>query len=200
LEVGGSDKMDEARRYHFPFHAYYPSQPLSARGVDPVPQYDSSDVENQQYSPSVVRRKPLSPLFPASDLHERNSMQDDHPISSVNPRRSFSPSTGASDGTNTYTDKKEQQPSQATGDRTGPTGLQPAWPEESDKEVYRVAGFPSGTPSGNSAANQPAKSPHATRRICGIPVKWFFIITGLAACIIIGLAVGLGVGLGLHHS
>lgn len=192
--------MDEARRYHFPFHAYYPSEPVSAREADPVPQYDSGDIENQQYAPSAVPRKPLSPQAADGDLQQRNSTHYDRPASSVDPRRSLSPSTAASDGTNTYTEKKERQLSQATGERFAPSGLQSVWPEEADKEVYGAAGFPSGTPSGNSAASKPVESPPGKRRICGVPVKWFFIIAGLAACIIIGLAVGLGVGLGTHHS
>jgi hypothetical protein len=195
-----SANMDEARRYHFPFHAYYPSEPVSPREVDPVPQYDSGDIENRQYSPSVVPRKPLPPQALGGDLQERNSTQHDRSVSSVDPRRSFSPSTATSNGTNTYAEKKERQLSQATGDRVASSGLQSVWTEEADKEVYRVAGYPSGTPSGDSAASKPVESPGGKRRIWGVPMKWFFIIAGLAACIIIGLGVGLGVGLGMHHS
>jgi hypothetical protein len=192
--------MDEARRYHFPFHAYYPSQPVSAQEADPIPQYDSSDLENQQHSPSGAPRRSLAPESQPADLHEGSSTQYDRPLSSGDQRTSFSPSTAASDGTNAYTEKKDRQLSQAAGDRVAPPGLQAVWPEEADKEVYRVAGFPSGTPSGNSASSPPVESVGTKRRVCGLPVKWFFIVTGLAACIIIGLAVGLGVGLGSHHS
>jgi hypothetical protein len=201
LEVVGLNNMDEARRYHFPFHAYYPSQPIPPQhDTEPVPQYDPSDIENRQYSPPGVPRKPLSPQPPASDFLERNSTQYDRPPSWVDPRRSFSPSAAASDGTNTYAEKKERQLSQATGDQISPSGLQSIWSEEADKEVYRAAGYPSGTPSGHSATSPLSEKPHAKKRICGILAKWFFIVAGLVACIIIGLAVGLGVGLGTHHS
>jgi hypothetical protein len=192
--------MDEARRYHFPFHAYYPSQPVSALEADPTPQYNSSDVENQQYSPSGPQRRPLAPESHSDDLHERSSTRYDRPFSSVDPRTSLSPSTAASDRTNTYTEKKDLQLSQATGGPVAPPGLQAVWPEEADKEGYRVAGFPSGTPSGKSTSIPAAESARTKRRVCGLPVKWLFVVASLVACIIIGLAVGLGVGLGSHHS
>ena len=194
--------MDEARRYHFPFHAYYPSQPVSAQGPpDTVEHFDSNDVERQHPSTFGTPRKSFSPPPPPpGDLYEAN-LQDDRRVSySVDPRRSFSPSAAASDGTNTYMEKTERQPSQATGDQLGNAGLQSVWPEEAEKEVYRVAGYPSGTPSGQSATSHPPDTSHEKKRICGLPAKWFLVIAILVACIIIGLAVGLGVGLGEHHS
>ena len=192
--------MDEARRYHFPFHAYYPSQPASGQDADALPPFDPNDVERQQPSPSGDPPKSFSPQPQPRDSFDE-TLQNDRRVSyTVDPRRSFSPSAAASDGTNAYTDKKERQTSQLTGDRAAATGLQSVWPEEADKEVYRVAGYPSGTSSGQSAASQVPETARTKKRLCGLSLKWFFILAVLVACIIIGLAVGLGVGLGSHHS
>ena len=172
--------MDEARRYHFPFHSYWPSQSASAQNADiapPPPPLSSSDIPRNSFS--------------------QNSTQNEGRLSSsADPNRYFS-SPDTSDDSNRYAELKENPLPRPTDSQMGASTLQSIWPGETDKEVYRPPGYPSGTPSANSATSYP---PHAKRRICGVPIKWFLIVTALAACIIIGLAVGLGVGLGTRHS
>jgi hypothetical protein len=170
--------MDEARRYHFPFHSYWPSQSISAQEGEVAP-----------YPP------PSSPDIPRNSLSQNSTQNEGRLSSSVDPNRYFS-SPDASDDSNRYGELKEHSLSHPTGNQVGAPALQSIWPGEADKEVYRPAGYPPGTPS----AGHPPETPHAKRRICGVPIRWLFIIAGLATCMIIGLAVGLGVGLGTHHS
>jgi hypothetical protein len=167
--------MDEARRYHFPFHSYWPSQSISGQGV------------GAQHPP------PLSPDIPRNSLSQNSTQNEGQLSSSVDPNRYFS-SPDASDDSNRYAELKEHPLSPPTGNQVGASAFQSIWPGGADKEVYRPA---PGTPSSHSATGHP---PETKRRIWGVPIKWFFIIAGLAACMIIGLAVGLGVGLGTRHS
>ena len=170
--------MDEARRYHFPFHSYWPSQSISAQE------------EVAQHPP------PSSPDIPRNSFSQNSTQNEGRLSSSVDPNRYFS-SPDASDDSNRYAELKEHPLPHPTGNQVGASAFQSIWPGGADKEVYRPAGYPPGTPSANSATDHP---PETKRRIYGVPIKWFFIIAGLAACIIIGLAVGLGVGLGTRHS
>jgi hypothetical protein len=174
--------MDEARRYHFPFQSYWPSQSISAQEAQVAP------------------HPPLSsPDIPRNSLSQNSTQHEGRLSSSADPNR-YLPSPDASDDSNRYAELKEHPLSHPTGNQVGASALQSNWPGEADKEVYRPLGYPSGTPSAHSATSHPPEAPHAKRRICGVPIKWFFIIAGLATCIIIGLAVGLGVGLGTRHS
>lgn len=59
-----------------------------------------------------------------------------------------------------------------------------------DKEVY----------DGKERAPQNPPAPPPKRRICGLPKKWFLLVTGLAVCIIVALAVALGVVFGTRDS
>ena len=167
--------MDEARRYHFPFHSYWPSQSISGQE-------------------GVAQHPPLSsPDIPRNSFSQNSTQHEGRLSSSADPNRYFS-SPDASDDSNRYAELKEHPLSHPTGNQIGASAL---WSGGADKEVYRPAGYPPGTPSASSATGPP---PETKRRIWGVPRKWFFIITGLAACMIIGLAVGLGVGLGTRHS
>jgi hypothetical protein len=174
--------MDEARRYHFPFHSYWPSQSTSAQEADiaPPPPLSSSDI-------------------PRNSLSQNSTQNDGRLSSSADPNRYFS-SPDASDDSNRYGEVKEPPLPHPIGNQMGASALQTIWPGETDKEVYRPPRYPSGTPSAHSATSHPLEPPNAKRRICGVPFKWFLIIVALAACTIIGLAVGLGVGLGTRHS
>jgi hypothetical protein len=167
--------MDEARRYHFPFHSYWPSQSISAQ------------------EEATSHQPPSSPDIPRYSLSQNSTQNEGRLSSSVDPNRYFS-SPDASDDSNRYAELKEHPLPHPTGNQVGASALQSIWPGEADKEVYRPAG---GTPS---ATGHPLETPHAKRRICGVPIRWLFIIAGLVTCMIIGLAVGLGVGLGTHHS
>jgi hypothetical protein len=174
--------MDEARRYHFPFHSYWPSQSVPTPGAE------------------IASHPPVSPSdIPRNSLSQNSTQNEARLSSSADPNRYFS-SPDASDDSNRYAELKEHPLSRPTGNQVGAPALPPIWPGEADKEVYRPPGYSPGAPSAHSAASHPPGSPHAQRRICGVPIKWFFIIAGLAACIVIGLAVGLGVGLGTRHS
>lgn len=173
--------MDEARRYHFPFHSYWPSQSTSAQEAD------------------VALPPPLSSDIPRHSLSQNSTQNEGRLSSSADPNRYFS-SPDTSDDSNRYADLKEHPLPHPMGNQIGASALPSIWPGEADKEVYRPPRYASGTPSAHSATSHPTEPPHAKRRICGVPIKWFFIIAALVACIIIGLAVGLGVGLGTHHS
>ena len=174
--------MDEARRYHFPFHSDWPSQSTSAQDTDvaPPPPLSSSDI-------------------PRNSLSQNSTQNEARLSSSPDPNRYFS-SPDASDDSNRYAELKEHPLPHPAGSQMGASALQSIWPGETDKEVYRPPRYASGTPSAHSGTGHPLEPPHAKRRICGVPKKWFFIIAALVACIIIGLAVGLGVGLGTRHS
>lgn len=193
--------MDEARREHFPFHSYWPLPSISAPEPAAGQQYVSNDLESQLDSPFSLLRNSVPTAPRPADTYENSTRNDRRLSSSVDPpRRSFSPSTDASDGTDIQDEKKERPLSQATGNQVNPSSLQSVKPGEDDKEAYRIAGNPPGTPSGHSAASKSSEIPPAKKRICGVPALWFFITAGVLSCIIVGLALGLGVGLGLHHS
>src|SRR2546423_8313566 len=168
--------MDEARRSHFPFHSYCPSQPASAQEALAVQHHESSDVERQSPTQSATPPKPRSPPLPPNEPYGHDSAQADRPFaSSLDPRRSLSLPPAASDVSNGYAEKKERPLSEATTDRIEPSGLQPAW-SEADKEAYGGAGYPSGSVSGDSSRSPPPETtPWEKKKMCGAAQKFLII-------------------------
>ena len=61
-------------------------------------------------------------------------------------------------------------------------------PDDEGKEVVIPPVLP-------EAYERPTDTRSQKRRICGLPILWFFIIVGVIIALAIGLGVGLGVGL-----